>query len=84
MQHSHLEFSNENMWKELNSGIAPEKIYQQPSHSNATFSEPTKTLTSSSIYGAVYSGVPVYEMMCRNVVRTCHTILMLGCHEKKG
>jgi len=22
-----------------------------------------------SIYGAVYSGVPVYEMMCRNVVR---------------
>jgi hypothetical protein len=23
----------------------------------------------SDIYGAVYSGVPVFEMMCRNVVR---------------
>jgi hypothetical protein len=35
--------------------IAPNSIYQ-----------PTEN-PESAIYGAVYSGVPVYEMMCRNV-----------------
>ena len=35
--------------------IAPNSIYQQNSNPD------------SAIYGAVYSGVSVYEMMCRNV-----------------
>jgi hypothetical protein len=53
-------------------GIDPQNIYkpplmgyQDPMSDHTVYEEPKKGL--GAVYGAVYSGVPVYEMMCRNV-----------------
>lgn len=54
-------------------GVDPQNIYrpnpmqyQKPAEIPPS-PKPSAATESNGVYGAVYSGVPVYEMMCRNV-----------------
>jgi hypothetical protein len=57
------------------SGIDPQNIYKPPlmgyqdqMSDHTVYQEEVPRLKGvGAVYGAVYSGVPVYEMMCRNV-----------------
>ena len=68
----------------FNTGISPHSVYQQQPYKAPEPISKSQDLTSGySIYGAVYSGVPVYEMMCRNVVFFIFFNPRLSCVVKK-
>jgi hypothetical protein len=55
--------------------LSHDKNKSNTTKESSSSSGQTKELITSGIYGAVYSGVPVYEMMCRNVVSFCYFFL---------